>query len=151
MDPLPVYLFSLLCKRFFFLDFLFVASSFTKSHELYTTRCQNHSSSGSLTSLQMLLGSDEKEKSKSSCHLENKQSVPWREKLSQSTKEWPGKLRFTEITRKLMASWRQQSSRLHYSELNFLFIQGISMCRCLLCTRWCVRCWMHLSCMATLE
>lgn len=45
MDPLPVYLFSLLCKRFFFLDFLFVASSFTKSHELYTTRCQNHSSS----------------------------------------------------------------------------------------------------------
>lgn len=77
---------------------------------------------GSLTSLQMLLGSDEKENSKSSCHLENKQSVPWQEKLSQFTKEWPGKSRFTEITRKLMASWRPQSSRLHYNELNFLFI-----------------------------
>lgn len=32
-------------QKIFFLDFLFVASSFTKSHELYTTRCQNHSSS----------------------------------------------------------------------------------------------------------
>lgn len=59
---------------------------------------------GSLASLQMLLGSDEKENSKSSCHSENKQSVSWQEKLPQSTKEWPGKSCFTEITRKLKAS-----------------------------------------------
>lgn len=59
---------------------------------------------GSLASLQMLLESDEKENSKSSCHLENKQLASWRGKLPQSTEEWPGKSRFTEITRKLMAS-----------------------------------------------
>lgn len=81
---------------------------------------------GSLASLQRLLESDEKENSKSSCHLENKQPTSWWGKLPRSVKKkkkkWPGKPRFTEITRKLMASWSLATLSIARQYIEILFI-----------------------------
>lgn len=98
-------------------------------HTVHGKRCREEingllHTAWSLTILQSLLESDENGNSKSSCHLENKQLASWWGTLPESMREWPGKPRFTEITRKLMASWSLHCSQLHYNTFKFLFISA---------------------------